>query len=195
MIETQTTLAILAGGEGARMGLAKSLLKLGDVPILDYLLDRFAWTGPTLLVTTPGREHPPGHQRFNHEAVDPVAGVGPLRGVLTALENCKSTHLLIATVDMPLLEAGHLRWIINQLDHSHEALGLMLKHDDQIEPFPLALRITAAQPIAQHLQTGRRSVHSLLTQPGFLSTESPPQWPPTTWTNLNFPSVLENLVL
>ena len=50
-----TTLAILAGGEGSRMGMPKAHLTLAGVPILDYLLDHFGWPGRTMLITAPGR--------------------------------------------------------------------------------------------------------------------------------------------
>ena len=43
------------------------------------------WPGPTLLVTAPAVAHPPAADLFDREAVDPVDGLGPLRGVLTAL--------------------------------------------------------------------------------------------------------------
>ncbi|MDB5911273.1 MAG: hypothetical protein JWP34_5390, partial [Massilia sp.] len=78
------TLAILAGGEGSRMGKAKGLLRVGPEPgqpILGYLLNRLAWRGPTMLVTAPGRDHPPGWEQFDRELIDPEAGGGPLRGV------------------------------------------------------------------------------------------------------------------
>jgi hypothetical protein len=42
---SQTTLAILAGGGGTRMGRAKGLLEIRGKPILEYLLERFDWPG------------------------------------------------------------------------------------------------------------------------------------------------------
>ena len=42
-----------------------------------------------MLVTAPGFERPPGFERFGREVVDPIAGIGPLRGVLTAIEHRK----------------------------------------------------------------------------------------------------------
>src|SRR3954467_6767125 len=90
-----TTLVILAGGAGSRMGKPKGGLLIDDRPILEYLLDRFRWPGPTLLVTAPGREHPPGCQRFDLEAVDPVSDAGPLRGILTALENATTDQVVV----------------------------------------------------------------------------------------------------
>ena len=97
------TLAILAGGEGSRMGMPKAHLTIDGRPILDYLLDEIPWPGPTMLVTAPGREHPPGWKRFTHEVTDPAARQQPLRGVLTALENLATPLLLILTVDMPAI--------------------------------------------------------------------------------------------
>src|SRR5690349_20303809 len=106
------TLAILAGGEGSRMGKPKGALVIHGQPILEYLLDRFDWPGPTMLVTAPGREHPPGHEKFSREVVDPVFGAGPVRGILTALEHATTSIVVITTVDMPSIERTHLEWLI-----------------------------------------------------------------------------------
>ena len=83
---TAVTLAILAGGEGRRMGLPKQNLEINSRPILEFLLDRLTWPGPTLLVTTPSRQHPPGADRFDAEEVDAIENQGPLRGILTAMQ-------------------------------------------------------------------------------------------------------------
>src|SRR5688572_7399 len=107
-LDRDLTLAVLAGGEGSRMSRAKSLLHVNDRPILEHLLERFAWPGPTLLVTAPGRERPPGVGRFTREFADPIAGQGPLRGILTALENAMTSRVAFAAVDMPLVERHHL---------------------------------------------------------------------------------------
>ena len=48
------TLAILAGGEGSRMGYPKAELASHGRAILPVLLECFQWEGPTLLVTAPG---------------------------------------------------------------------------------------------------------------------------------------------
>src|SRR5690349_21350151 len=106
------TLAILAGGEGARMGMPKGGLHIGAEPILAYLLRQIAWEGPTLLVTAPGRERPRGWELFDREVVDPVAGQGPLRGVLTALEQASSDVVAVATVDMPGVGGEQILWLL-----------------------------------------------------------------------------------
>src|ERR1700722_14126455 len=92
---SQISLAVIAGGKGERMGLPKSHLKYKEQPILKWLLRQIQWPGPTLLVTAPGVAHPPAAELFDREAVDPVDGLGPLRGLLTALEQ-SSTPIVAA---------------------------------------------------------------------------------------------------
>src|SRR6185369_11512255 len=108
---SRVTLAILAGGEGRRMGRPKAELRINDKPILQHLLDQYAWPGPTLLVTSPGREHPPAWERFDREVTDPRSGEGPLQGVVTALKACATGIVVIVPVDMPGLSASHLKYV------------------------------------------------------------------------------------
>jgi molybdopterin-guanine dinucleotide biosynthesis protein A len=182
-------LAVLAGGEGSRMGTPKGFLRIQNRPILDYLIDRLAWPGPLWLITAPGHEHPPGWERFDRELVDPVAGLGPLRGVLTALEQLDRAELIITTVDMPQVTTGALRWMVEQLRSRPEIVGMMCHRDcttgQQAEPFPLAVRKAADLLIRQRLENGQLSVHRLLEEPSFISISPPPDWPSNLWLNLN----------
>jgi molybdopterin-guanine dinucleotide biosynthesis protein A len=188
------TLCILAGGEGRRMGRPKGELRIGDVPILQYLLDRFAWLGPTMLITAPGREHPPAWEMFDREVVDPVAGLGPLRGLLTALEQASTPIIVVTTVDMPGIGRPQLDFVVDHLCSKPNRLGVMTQRaiDDlvQIEPFPSAFRIDARHLIAQELAAQRRSVHRLSSIEQFDVLDVPIDWPESVWTNLNTPDDL-----
>ena len=188
---SDVTLAILAGGEGTRMGMPKSELRVGDEPILAYLLRRIAWDGPTMLVTAPGREHPPGFDQFDREVVDPVAGQGPLRGVLTALENAGTLIVAVTTVDMPNVRSADLRWFVARLNDAPNAMGLMLRRGAEIEPFPGAFWTAAASAIWAQLDANRLSVRALADQPGFGTLPAPLDWDEReVWTNLNRPEDL-----
>lgn len=191
------TLAVLAGGEGARMGRPKGTLQIRGRPILGYLLDRFAWPGPTLLVTAPGREHPPGWELFDREVADPVAGLGPLRGLITALEAAVTPLVLVTTVDMPGIEPAQLEWLIQQLDEREEAAGVMCcrpgdagEEDVIIEPFPCAFRTSAAGDLRHRLEAGQRSIHGLAAAGIADLVPAPARWLPRLWVNLNRPEDL-----
>src|SRR5437588_92808 len=120
----QMTLAVLAGGEGSRMGAPKGSMQIAGDPILAYLLRQLAWPGPTMLITAPGREHPSGHELFDAEFTEVIAR-GPLGAVLTALENLRTPFLAVVTVDMPGIQSRQIIWIADQLNDQLETLGMM----------------------------------------------------------------------
>jgi molybdopterin-guanine dinucleotide biosynthesis protein A len=194
MDELGVTLAVLAGGRGERMGKAKGLLRVGDKPILQYLLERFSWRGPTMLVSAPGRERPPGAEGFDVEVMDPVEGMGPVRGVLTALENLRTEFLVVASVDMPLVGREQFLWLMERMEEKQEAWGMMMKRGE-LEPLPCVFRSARArrpcyEVVAEHLQEGKRSLHSLAAREGFEIVPSPKAWGDEVWTNLNEPGDL-----
>lgn len=175
------------------MGMPKGMLELGGRPIVKYLLSRFAWPGPTLLVTAPGREHPPGAARFDREVPDPEAGLGPLRGVLTALEHLHTPLLLVTAVDMPGIGRGQLEWYVRAIADHPDADGLMATRPAEtgplLEPLPCILRPRAGELVAARLSSGRRSLHGLASGPRFVTVPAP-AWPAGVWWNVNRPEDL-----
>lgn len=176
------------------MGMPKGLLRIAGRPILEYLVDQFAWPGPTMLVTAPGREHPPGWERFGRECVDPVAGLGPLRGVLTALENTTTDWVAIATVDMPGMGKEQLETLAGAVQA--DDLGAMFRRfvpggdEVRVEPFPLLVATEAAAAIQSPMEAGALSVIRLQDEPGFAVHDAPKAWGDAVWANLNRPADL-----
>ncbi|MGE5612197.1 MAG: molybdenum cofactor guanylyltransferase [Bacillota bacterium] len=194
-IAMSPTLAILAGGQSKRMGFSKATLRIGHTPILEYLLDHFRWLGPTLLVTSPANQHPPGWDCFDREVSDPVSGIGPLRGVVTALEHSSEAHAVLVTVDMPWVRSEQLLWLVESFRRLDDALGLMLIRSGpstaKIEPFPSIFQTKAAPLLREMLSAGQRSVQGLLRHGGFQSLPAPEAWDERIWTNLNHPTDFE----
>ena len=188
---SRATLAVLAGGEGRRMGAPKGELVLHGRPILHVLLDRFQWPGPTLLVTAPGRERPPGWERFTTEVVDPQAGQGPLRGILTALEHSTSELVVVTAVDMPGVRSEQLDWLVDALGQRPQLNGLLIDRRSHVEPFPSVFRAAALTTIRKRFVAGERSVRGLLQETAFGSIAAPETWPADVWRNLNRPEDLK----
>jgi molybdopterin-guanine dinucleotide biosynthesis protein A len=190
-------LAILAGGEGSRMGSPKAELRLGGRPILSVLRERFDWPGATLLVTAPGREHPPGWEDFDEEVLDPEAGQGPLRGVLTALENAAAGLVVVTAVDMPRVTRAQLEWVLGELRRRPDAVGVMPMQRrgevKQVQPFPSAFRVEAAPLVRDLLAHNRRSLHGLLNDLSVVAVDAPAGWGQEVWTNLNTPEDVDAL--
>ena len=175
------------------MGFPKGELRLHGRAILPVLLDQFAWRGPTLLVTAPGREHPTGWEGFAREVVDPSAGQGPLRGLLTALENARTPIVVVTAVDMPGVTGQQLAWVADALGDRAGALGLMPRQAGQVQPFPSAYRVEAAGTVSQLLGMNRRSLYRLTEDPAFVAVDAPAEWGADVWTNLNSPADVKAL--
>jgi molybdopterin-guanine dinucleotide biosynthesis protein A len=165
--------------------------------VLRVLLDRFAWPGPTLLVTAPGRERPTGHEAFTREVVDPSPGEGPLRGLLTALENSPAPWVVVTAVDMPLVRREQLDWLAAALKKNRSGTvssGVMLyqagPNGRQLQPFPSAFHVDAAPLVRRLLDSHRRALHALRDDPTIANLDAPPDWPADSWTNVNAPSDL-----
>jgi molybdopterin-guanine dinucleotide biosynthesis protein A len=182
------TLAVLAGGRGVRMGGPKSGLSIGGMPILQYLSERLAWPGPTLVVTGLGNEHPAGAERFDAEVTDAVAGEGPLRGVLTALEAAGTELVAVATVDMPGVAGAMIDGLAAALDDGD--VGVMYaRGGGRVEPFPMVIRRGAVDAVRARLAGGRRSVNSL-SEIGVKVVMAAAGWEDGCWRNLNCPEDL-----
>ena len=173
------------------MGFPKGELRLAGRPILSLLVGQFAWEGPTLVVTAPGRERPTGWELFSREVIDPSAGQGPLRGVLTALENAATPVVVVAAVDMPFVSHTHLAWVARTLRERSDALGVMPRRGEQVQPFPSAFRAGAASVLRRSLEANRRSLYRLTWDPAFVAVDSPPEWDGAVWRNLNTPGDVE----
>ena len=189
----QVTLAVLAGGAGSRMGGAKGLLEVGGRPVLTFILERLAWPGPTLLVTAPGRERPPGWRDFDREAIDPVAGEGPLRGLLTALEHATTDALVVTAVDMPGARQEDLAWLAGELARRPAASILMTSRAKAVEPLPCAARTNAKDLVAARLAERRRSLHGLASD-GRVVVVPADDRDPRAWMNANTPGEWDAIV-
>jgi len=188
------TLAILAGGESSRMGRPKAQIHIDGKPIVHWMLQRLSWPGPTMLVVSPGHQNPPGRELFASQVCDPVAGAGPLRGVLTVLENLRSPLAIIATVDMPGIGRTHLDWLIDAIA-ARDDLGILMSSHlangrAQAEPFPSAWRVRSIDLVRSQLAKGDPSVRSLARSKGGALILAPQDWPASVWTNLNTPEDL-----
>lgn len=180
-----TMLAVLAGGEGRRMGGPKDLLLADGEPVLHALVKRIGWIGRTVLVAPHGGRLPPGHDAFEAVVSDAASGRGPLQGILAALGASASEEMVVIPVDMPGIERQHLEWLVERLSERKSAPGMMLRRGDRIEPFPSAFRTAAVDMIQRRLEAGEFAVHGLVYEPGVEVVAPPREWGDDVWRNVN----------
>ncbi len=181
-------LAIIAGGAGTRMGGPKHRLQIRGRAILVDLLERMAWEGPTMLVVGNQGERVEGAERVDAVVADAVAGEGPLRGVLTAVDLATTEMVVAVPIDMVRLGGEQVRWVAQ---HGMElgAACLMLRRTEgglvRIEPFPGFYMRPIAGMMRARLGAGRRSLMGLTEENGVRVVDAPGEWGSDVWMNVN----------
>ncbi len=114
--------AVLAGGRSSRMGRNKALLPLNGKPIIEHVVHAARQVAQrTLLITNQPEEfaflgldmHP-----------DVIPGIGPIGGIVTALEHCPTAYCLILACDLPFMSPEILHALARHREDHHRAVVL-----------------------------------------------------------------------
>jgi molybdopterin-guanine dinucleotide biosynthesis protein A len=102
---------VVAGGRSLRMGRDKAGVALAGRPLLQHMLDKLRAAGVRARVA--GLRAPIAH--VDAEVLnDAHPDCGPLSGMETALKESEAALALIVGVDLPLLEAEFLAWMLER---------------------------------------------------------------------------------
>jgi molybdopterin-guanine dinucleotide biosynthesis protein A len=183
----RTSLGILAGGRGRRLGgVDKAFVAFQGQPLLDRVLAAagagFAETLVSHNAASAGRSrHEGAGRRFVADAV--AAGEGPLAGLDALLQAASSDWLLTLPVDAraptPALVGALLRE-----DH-----GAVLRDADGLQPLAALWPVPEARAaVRAALEQGERAVHPLVSSLGMRLVDVSP----ARLGNLNTPQDFED---
>jgi molybdopterin-guanine dinucleotide biosynthesis protein A len=165
----QVTGIILAGGRSRRMGTEKALLPLPGakrVTFVEQLAATLAGQCREVLLVARDEEQAAGYGLLRERGVriltDKLPDCGPLMGLysgLSAMDPARSSHALVVAVDMPLLQAPLLAFLLAQ-PRTDALLLPVVNGTAQVlcAIYPQAL----VALIEQRLREGRREPRSLL---------------------------------
>lgn len=145
--------AILCGGSGKRMGgVNKGRLKLCGEDFVEILHRRFSRVGRVFVV---GREEEfPEYESYS----DAISGVGPLGGILKALEVASSEKVLVVPCDTPLFSVESAEYLLKLSDE----FEIVAFHLEKITPIPGVYSRSLASDLERFLRSGGRSITSFL---------------------------------
>lgn len=154
------TAVILAGGRGSRMGgQDKGLVKLGNKPMIEHVIDTLAPQAGKLLINA--NRNLPDYQAFGYPVIsDEMEGFqGPLAGILAAMNGTHSPYLLVAPCDAPGLPGDLAQRLWSAL---HDQGGdLAVAHDgENLQPAFALIPVGLHDDLQACLRRGERKLRS-----------------------------------
>ena len=121
---------LLAGGKSSRMGEDKATILFRNVPLWKIQLDLLRKLQPQeLLVSAQIDPHwRPADIQF---VADAQPSRGPLSGIVAALSQIKTQHLLALAIDMPFMTKDYLRDLCQR---TRPSCGVVPVIEDRFEP-------------------------------------------------------------
>ena len=183
---------VLAGGESRRMGSDKALLvrdgqsQLAHIAaILDQVTDR-------VFVSTRGDQQDESERSRFAQIVDRYEDIGPIAGILSALEEHPQADWLVVACDLPNIDEATLQFLIANRSREKPFTAFRSSYDDLPEPLCALYRSGCDSILRQFIDDGIVCPRKMLIRS---DTELLIQPDPRSLDNINTPDDLQRSVL
>lgn len=183
---------VLAGGRSSRMGSDKALLVLGQQNLLQLALEKARALGVWPVIVGARDKY----AQYGEVIEDVIPGCGPLSGIHAALCATQTEFNLILSVDMPLMTAEFLRWLL-QVARASDEMAIVPQAEGRNQPLCTVYKTAARDVVENALQLGEYKVNRLFALlPTRFVAES--EWfgagfSPNIFRNINTPGEFEAL--
>lgn len=183
---------VLAGGRSRRMGRDKALLRREGKSQLEHayaLLDTVA--DKTFVSTRQGQEEDSERSRFP-QLVDLYEDLGPVAGILTALETFPSADWLVLACDLPNVDRKTIDRLLEGRTSGGDLVAFRSSHDELPEPLCAIYPAGSAELVRGFVDSGVNCPRKIMIRAGARLLEQPD---PSALDNINTPDDLEDSVL
>ncbi len=192
MTDRQVFGLVLAGGESRRMGSDKALLQRDGksqlahvVGLLEQLVDR------VFVSTRPGQQAEPERSRFE-QIVDRYEGIGPVAGILSAMDEHPDVDWLVVACDLPNVDDVTLRYLLEQASPAQPFNAFRSSHDGLPEPLCALYRPQSGAIVRGFVDDGVVCPRKILINSDTQLLDQPD---PAALDNVNTPDDLAESVL
>jgi len=183
---------VLAGGESRRMGRDKALLQRNGQSQLEYVAALLAGAVDKVFVSVRHDQRgEPERDRFSTIA-DRYDGIGPVAGILSAMDECPDVDWLVVACDLPNIDAATLDYLLNNRSQEQPFTAFRSSHDDLPEPLCAIYRAESHAVIREFVNSGLVCPRKILIRSDTLLLEQPD---PRALDNVNTPDDLAGSVL
>jgi molybdenum cofactor guanylyltransferase len=150
---------ILAGGLSTRMGFDKQLLNVGNVSIMDNLINKLSLIFPEVLIST---NKPELYKDSKNILLQDEIGKGPLAGIYSGLKFCKSDYLYVTACDMPFVSNSYINYMKELTLKNNFDVCVVKRNDGYYEPFNAFYNKSALIYIEKAILNNDFAMHRLL---------------------------------
>lgn len=155
---------VLAGGQGSRLGgRDKGLVEVGGQTLIAHVLARYAPQVDAVVINA--NRHLDLYARYGHPVVTDLSGdfAGPLAGIASGLEHCRTPLLAVAPCDSPFLPMDLVPRLFAALN-LHASEIAIARSDGELQPVFALMRGSLAPSLAGFLRGQRRKITAWYAQ-------------------------------
>lgn len=183
---------VLSGGKGRRMGADKALLERSGQSQLAFIVGLMRQHVDRVFVSTrEDQQNEPERARYDL-VVDHYDDMGPLAGILSAMDDHPDADWLVIACDLPNISDATLKFLLENLSAAHPFTAYISSHDGLPEPLCTIYRADSAARVRQFADEGIHCPRKILIRS---DTHLLEQIDPASLDNVNTPDDLAQSVL
>ena len=183
---------VLAGGKSRRMGRDKALLENEGRSQLAHVVDLLGGVAERVYVSARADQADEPERARHQQIVDRYEDMGPVAGILSAMDEHPDVAWLVVACDLPNIDAATLAFLVAHRSESQAFTAFRSTHDGLPEPLCAIYRPGSASIIRQFVEEGIVCPRKMLIRSDTRLLEQPN---PAALDNVNTPADLEASVL
>ena len=183
---------VLAGGESRRMGSDKALLVRDGQSQLAYIAALLDQVTDRVFVSTRGDQQDDSERSQFAQIVDRYEDIGPIAGILSALEEYPKADWLVVACDLPNIDEPTLQHLVANRAREKPFTAYRSSYDDLPEPLCALYQSGSDRILRQFIDDGIVCPRKVLIRS---DTELLEQLDPKSLDNINTPDDLQRSVL
>ena len=183
---------VLAGGKSKRMGRDKALLERDGQSQLAYVMAVLEPLLERVFVSTRAAQKDEPERRQFAQIIDRYDDMGPLAGILSAMDEYPEVDWLVVACDLPNIGAETIRHLLAKRSSEHPFTAYVSSHDGLPEPLCAIYRSGCGETIRPFADDGIHCPRKILIRSDTFLIE---QLDPASLDNVNTPDDLADSVL
>ena len=183
---------VLAGGKSRRMGHDKALLDRGGQSQLSFAVHLLDEHVEQVFVSTRAEQRDETERRQFAQIIDHYEEIGPVAGILSAMDEHPQADWLVVACDLPNIDAPTIRYLLEHRIEEYPFVAYASSHDGLPEPLCALYLDGSAAILRDFVGVGLHCPRKMLIQSDTLLLE---QADPNALDNVNTPDDLSVSVL